>query len=113
MAPRFMTYACARRAPVMKQVYYCRCEPGRGLVAGVGPQPRAASAGVPLDRLNAARAFAAAGPTGFDEPPIRLALLDTPRGRVLCHAAGAGDEAFTHLLLDVPDTLDADHAVCT
>jgi hypothetical protein len=98
----------------MKQVFYCRYEPGRGLAAGAGPQPRAASPGVPLERLQAARLFAgAAPPTGFAEPPERLALFDTPLGRILAHSAGAGDDRFTHLLLDVPDTLDADHAART
>jgi len=98
----------------MKQVFYCRYEPGRGLAAGAGPQPRAASPGVPLERLQAARMFAgAAPPAGFAEAPERLALLDTPLGRVLTHSAGAGDDRFTHLLLDVPDTLDADHAART
>lgn len=98
----------------MKQVYYCRYEPGRGLAAGAGPQPRAASPGVPLERLQAARLFAGASPpAGFADPPERLALFDTPLGRILAHSAGTGDDRFTHLLLEVPDSLDADHAART
>jgi hypothetical protein len=54
------------------------------------------------------------------EPPARLALLQAPdAGRFLCHstclgidpATGKNGKFFSHVLLDVPATLDAQHAI--
>jgi hypothetical protein len=51
----------------------------------------------------------AAGP-----PPVRLALLETPSaGRVLTHVAPNGGTYFSHALLNVPPTADAQLAIRT
>jgi hypothetical protein len=45
--------------------------------------------------------------------PIRLALLNTPAGRVLAHVTPSQNGFFAHTLLDVPETADAQLAIQT
>lgn len=94
-----------------------------------GPTPesrvRAASPGLAPERLAAVRRYAGyASPSrevlGEAAAPVRLALLTTPdAGRFVCHstclgidpATGKNGHYFSHLLLDVPPTLDAQQAI--
>lgn len=84
--------------------------PGRTLRL---PAVRAASVGVSPDRLHAVlpHTLYADTPNRASEPdrplPVRLALLNTPTGRVLTHAVPAGESYFAHTLLNVPETADA------
>lgn len=77
------------------------------------PAVRASSAGVRPDTLHAVL------PHSFYTPPqarpaaARLALLNTPSGRVLTHAVPHADGFFAHTLLNVPDTADALLAIQT
>lgn len=77
------------------------------------PAVRASSAGVRPDTLHAVL------PHSFYTPPTdrpaaaRLALLNTPSGRVLTHAVPHADGFFAHTLLNVPDTADALLAIQT
>jgi GTPase-associated protein 1, N-terminal domain type 2/GTPase-associated protein 1, middle domain len=86
---------------------------------------RAASGGLAPERVRAALRHAGyaspvRGPAAASAPPARLALLQTREaGRFLCHstclgidpATGQNGHFFSHLLLDVPATLDAQHAI--
>ncbi len=110
----------------MQQVYFTNQEVGKGQS---GVQVRGASAGVADGRVAVAGHYAgyAAPVVQPDEaaafaPPVRLAWLDTPdAGRLLCHSTclgldpetGKNGHFFSHLLLDVPATLDAQHAIQT
>lgn len=107
----------------MKQLYLTN----NGVRNGV--QVRAVSVGVAERQVAAASRHASyAAPVVNAEnvatftPPIRLAWLDTPEaGRLLCHSTclgidpgtGRNGHFFSHLLLDVPGTLDAQHAIQT
>ena len=113
---------------------------GDGAEPKSGFHVRAASAGVEPFCLRAAAGYAGyALPPGLTaenaaKPPVRLALLSTSEaGRILCHCSwigktsskaadfGEGMEVedgrngnfFAHLLLDVPPTLDVQHAIQT
>ncbi len=103
----------------MKQLY---CTSGDQGTNGAAARLRAASAGVAPDQVQAVLRHAGykspARPAA--EPPARLALLQTPEaGRFLCHstclgidpATGQNGKFFSHVLLDVPATLDAQHAI--
>ena len=77
---------------------------------------RAASAGVPADALSLALSHGYAVPyrDGCDTPPpVRLALLNTPQGRVLTHTKPSGAHYFAHTLLNVPASADAQLAIQT
>src|SRR5262249_52524112 len=91
----------------MKQLTYTSCQPGQSPTGESGFQVRAASPGIPPDRLRILSGHAVCRlPAGFTpaSPPRRLALLDvTGVGRVLCH----GNTSFTHLLLDLPAEVTA------
>lgn len=53
-------------------------------------------------------------PTEAERPlPVRLALLKTPTGRLLTHAAPDGESYLAHTLVNVPDTADAQLAIQT
>jgi hypothetical protein len=77
------------------------------------PAVTASSAGVRPDSLHAVL------PHSFYTPPTdrpataRLALLNTPQGRLLTHAVPHADGFFAHTLLNVPDTADALLAIQT
>ena len=45
--------------------------------------------------------------------PVRLALLNTPQGRVLTHTTPNGSNFFAHTLLNVPPSADAQLAIQT
>lgn len=108
----------------MKQLYCVSPE-----VQGRRARVRAASPGLSAERLEAAVRYAGyaspePGPAGlpFAAAPIRLALLHTAdAGRLLCHstclgvdpATGRNGQFFSHVLLDVPATLDAQQAIHT
>jgi hypothetical protein len=91
----------------MKQLYYAFGGEGAG-------QVRAATHGLTGEQQVAAVAAAGryAAPAG-GTPSVRLALTNTPAGRVLAHSAGTGGAYFAHVLLDIPPTLDAQHVVQT
>jgi len=55
----------------------------------------------------------AGSPDGTANRPTRLALLETPAGRVLTHAVAAEGQYFAHTLLNVPETADAQLAIQT
>jgi hypothetical protein len=88
-------------------------EPAHAGLAAV----RAASAGVNPDQLVAALSTAQYALTPNHSPdrsrPVRLALLNTPSGRVLTHIAPNDGTYFAHALLDVPATADAQLAIQT
>jgi hypothetical protein len=108
----------------VKQLYCTSADRGtNGTSPGEpGTRLRAASAGVTPDHVHAILRYAGytspARPAA--EPPARLALLQTAdAGRFLCHstclgidpATGQNGKFFSHVLLDVPATLDAQHAI--
>ncbi len=78
---------------------------------------RAASAGVPADALSLAlnhAGYAVPYRDGCDTPPpVRLALLNTPQGRVLTHTTPRGANYFAHTLFNVPASADAQLAIQT
>ena len=100
----------------MKQLY------SSGLL-GVNPVGgaalRASSAGVPADALHLALShagYAAPHRDGHQSAvplPVRLALLNTPQGRVLTHTTPNGTNYFAHTLLNVPASADAQLAIQT
>ncbi len=90
----------------MKQVYAVGSLAARPMLA-------AATSGVRPNEIDAV--LAASGydrPTG-DKSPVRLALLNTPGGRLLAHVSQAGDQLVTHALVDVPASADAQSAIQT
>ena len=91
----------------MKQVYAAGPLAARPTVA-------ATSTGVRPDELAAVLDAAdyADQPAG-DQPPVRLALLNTPGGRLLTHVAATGDRLIAHALVDVPASADAHSAIQT
>lgn len=106
----------------MKQFYYTSCVPGRSVSGQGGFQVRAVTAGLAQDRQRSLLRHAGyALPSGFDDDtptndaPLRLALLDSDNGRILCQSVYVGRDPttnrtgnfFTHTLVDVPDDLDA------
>ncbi len=111
----------------MKQLYCTSADRGDNGTNGAGPgaRVRAASAGLAPDRVqailrHAGYASPARGAAPAAEPPTRLALLQTSdAGRFLCHSAclgidpatGQNGKFFSHVLLEVPATLDAQHAI--
>ncbi len=102
----------SRTAAPMKQLYFTSWEAAGGRQARL----RAASVGLPGERLQAAARYAGydAPPQGSAAPPVRLAWLQTPdAGRLLCHSTGGAGPFFSHLLVDVPTTLDAHQAILT
>ncbi len=78
---------------------------------------RASSAGVPADALSLALShagYAVPHRDGTDTPPpVRLALLNTPQGRVLTHTQPSGANYFAHTLFNVPASADAQLAIQT
>src|SRR5262245_47987576 len=83
-----------------------------------GPEVRAATPGATPEQVQAALAHAGcswpAEPRDGAEPPARLALLQTAdAGRVLVHCVPTEGGTFAHVLLDVPASLDAQHATQT
>src|SRR5262249_10355751 len=110
----------------MKQAFFTSAgaesgTPGQGKPAF---RPYAASSGVAPEQLAAVARYVRYEPPSpeGDRPPapapVRLALLNTPdAGRILCHsvrvdANGRGTGyGFTHVLLDVPGTVDALQAI--
>ena len=78
---------------------------------------KAASAGVPADALSLALnrgSYSLPHRDGTDTPPpVRLALLNTPQGRVLTHTKPSGAGYFAHTLLNVPASADAQLAIQT
>jgi hypothetical protein len=112
----------------MKQLYYtshgrAKHDPESGVN---GSRVRAATAGVPADRLQAVvrhAGYVSPGHApGASPAPVRLALLKTPdAGRILCHstclgidpATGTNGQFFSHMFLELPPTLDAQHAIQT
>lgn len=114
----------------MKQVYFSNTTTGKAAPRGNSEvQVRGASTGLAERHLAAAARYAnyaaPAMPPGAAVgylPPVRLAWLDTPdAGRLLCHstclgidpATGRNGHFFSHVLIDVPGTLDAQHAIQT
>lgn len=84
--------------------------PGRSLRL---PAVRATSAGVRPDALHAVLPHSFYAPPEARPTSARLALLNTPQGRVLTHAVSHADGFFAHTLLNVPDTADALLAIQT
>ena len=112
----------------MKQLYCTPRDPSNPTgAAEAGVRIRAASSGVPAEQAGAALRHAgyaspARAPESAAEPPARLAFLQTAEaGRFLCHstclgidpATGRNGKFLSHVLLDVPPTLDAQHAIQT
>lgn len=77
------------------------------------PAVRGSSAGIRQETLTAVLPHAAYSPPQSRPSATRLALLNTPTGRVLTHAVPHADGFFAHTLLNVPDTADALLAVQT
>jgi hypothetical protein len=77
------------------------------------PAVAASSAGVRPDALHAVLPHSFYAPPQARPASARLALLNTPQGRVLTHAVPHADGFFAHTLLNVPDTADALLAVQT
>ncbi len=77
------------------------------------PSVRASSAGVRPDALHAVLPHSVYTPSADRPTAARLALLNTPHGRVLTHAVPHADGFFAHTLLNVPDTADALLAIQT
>ncbi len=95
----------------MKQIY------STGTLSNLAPQTvRAASAGAGSAGIDAALALSnyAAPRPDAGPPPVRLALFNSPAGRLLTHVTPtpAGDY-FAHTILDVPATADAQLAIQT
>ena len=112
----------------MKQLYLTYCREGEGLEMRPGEQLRAASSGLPDQRMRRL-----SGMMGYTIPalpsedlkpetaPIRLAFLAEGEtgGRVLAQARYVGEDPasgrlgnyFAHLLADIPDTVTARDAV--
>ncbi|MEO2090039.1 MAG: hypothetical protein ABGY75_11155 [Gemmataceae bacterium] len=86
--------------------------PGKGLRL---PAVTAATGGLKADLLHSVLPHALYTPPagGVDRLPVRLALLNTPTGRVLTHAVPTGDSYFAHALVNLPDTADAQLAIQT
>lgn len=112
----------------MKQLYFTNTD--QNSVGGrTAVQVRGMSPGLESRRVEAAARYAGyAAPVVQVEhatayvPPVRLAWLETPdAGRLLCHstclgidpATGKNGHFFSHVLLEVPPTLDAQHAIQT
>jgi hypothetical protein len=111
----------------VKQLYCTSGDQGTNgaTSSAAGTRVRAASAGLAPERVQAVLRYAAyasppRGPAAVAEPPARLALLQAPEaGCFLCHstclgidpATGKNGKFFSHVLLDVPATLDAQHAI--
>ncbi len=78
---------------------------------------KASSAGVPADSLSLALnhpGYSLPYRDGCDTPPpVRLALLNTPQGRVLTHTMPSGASYFAHTLFNVPASADAQLAIQT
>jgi hypothetical protein len=84
--------------------------------APAGPTVTARSAGLGADEAAAALDLVGYAPPAVADrpPPVRLALLHTPgAGRVLAHVAPRTGGYFTHALLNVPTTADAQSAIQT
>ncbi|MFO0849299.1 MAG: hypothetical protein U0871_12205 [Gemmataceae bacterium] len=100
----------------MKQLYAAGPLMGREPQVGLSAV-RATSAGVKPDELVAALSAAGYTPppanTTDRKLPVRLALLNTPAGRLLTHIAPNGGTYFAHTLLDVPASADAQLAIQT
>lgn len=84
--------------------------PGRSLRL---PAVQASSAGIDPNALHAVLPHSFYAPPESRPASARLALLNTPQGRVLTHAVPHADGYFAHTLLNVPDTADALLAVQT
>lgn len=119
----------------MKQAYFASLDRSSALVNGSTSRhdstthsislefrPCAASSGVTNEQLSALTPLVRYQPPSHANgtAPVSLALLHTPTiGRVLSHgtqapaADGLPSHCFTHVLLDVPATLDAHQAIQT
>ena len=86
--------------------------PGKGLRL---PAVTAATGGLKADLVHSVLPHALYTPPagGADRLPVRLALLNTPTGRVLTHAVPTGESYFAHTLVNLPDTADAQLAIQT
>lgn len=96
----------------MKQLY------SSGLLGTfpAGAALKGSSAGVPTAALDLALnhpGYAVPQPDSHRPMPVRLALLNTPQGRVLTHTAPDGATFFAHTLLNVPASADAQLAIQT
>jgi hypothetical protein len=92
--------------------------PNGHAIPAPAPTVRAASAGLRPDEVRAALACAAYAPPApaadAGRPlPVRLALLNTPAGRLLTHVAPNGGTYFAHTLLNLPAMADAQLAAQT
>jgi hypothetical protein len=114
----------------MKQLFYTSCRAGKSLSGASGFQVRAASEGLTPEQIRYAVGYAGyllpSSVTPDEQTvksaPVRLALLQTPElGRIICHGVYAGKDPeskrygnfFSHLLLEVPKSVDADWAIQT
>jgi hypothetical protein len=112
----------------MKQLYFTSCLAGRSLSGQSGFKVRAVSSGIDSTRIDAAVKFTgyelhssvAANESTVRVAPIRLALIDTPEiGRIFLRSCYVGKDPvtgrfanfFTHLLLDVPESIDGPQAI--
>ena len=114
----------------MKQLYHTSCKKGQSVSGNSGFQVRAVTDGVPDGRARAMLPF-----VGYEIPlaeldrtrlpeaaPVRLALFEAPNaGRIIVHGVYVGPDPttgrdgnyFSHLLCDVPDTVDAAQVLST
>ncbi|MCG8649740.1 MAG: hypothetical protein MI861_07900, partial [Pirellulales bacterium] len=112
----------------MKQLYYTSCKEGKSVSGRSGFEVRAHSAGIDPAVLVAAIRYAGyvvdpellTDQDFTSEKSLRLACLQTPElGRIICHSLYLGtDETtgrqgnfFSHLLLDLPDSVSPADAI--